>query len=78
LKDVSYVFTEPKSAKSRRTIALPPSATLLLKEHWERQKQEKAALGIVLADEDLVFGTLGGNPLHPNIVANAWDALATR
>ena len=28
LKDGSYVFTQPKSARSRRTIALPPSAIL--------------------------------------------------
>ena len=33
LKDGSYVFTQPKSAKSRRTIALPPSVILMLKEH---------------------------------------------
>ena len=45
LKDGSYVFTEPKSSSSRRTIALPPSVTLLLKEHQERQKLDRAILG---------------------------------
>ena len=40
LKNGSYIFTEPKSAKSRRTIALPPTVTLLLKEHHEKWKLE--------------------------------------
>jgi len=36
LKDGSYIFTQPKSARSRRTIALSPSAILTLKEHKEK------------------------------------------
>jgi integrase len=78
LKDGSYVFTEPKSAKSRRTIALPPSATLLLKEHRERQKLERAMLGIPLKDDDLVFSHLEGKPLRPNTITRAWGMLAAR
>ena len=75
-RDGSYIFTEPKSAKSRRTIALPPSATLLLKEHREKQKLERVMLGIPLTDDDLVFSTLGGKPLRPNTVTRAWTMLA--
>lgn len=78
LKDGSYIFTEPKSAKSRRTIALPPSAILLLKEHHEKQKLERAMLGIPLTDNDLVFSTLEGKPLRPNTVTRAWETLAVR
>jgi integrase len=78
LKDGSYVFTEPKSAKSRRTIALPPSATLLLKEHREKQKLERAMLGIPLKDDDLVFSHLEGKPLRPNTITRAWSMLAAR
>ena len=77
LKDGSYIFTEPKSAKSRRTIALPPSATLLLKEHQEKQKLERVMLGIPLTDSDLVFSTLEGKPLRPNTITRAWTMLAT-
>jgi integrase len=33
LKDGSYIFSEPKSAKSRRTIALSPSTILSLRDH---------------------------------------------
>jgi len=78
LKDGSYVFTEPKSAKSRRTIALPPSATLLLKEYREKQKLERAMLGIGLSDDDLLFSHLGGKPLRPNTITRAWTMLAAR
>lgn len=76
LKDGSYIFTEPKSAKSRRTIALPPSATLLLKEHQEKQKLERVMLGIPLTDSDLVFSTLESKPLRPNTITRAWTMLA--
>jgi len=78
LKDGSYVFTQPKSAKSRRTIALSPSAILTLKEHKEKQVLERAMLGIPLKDDDLVFSTLEGKPLRPNTITRAWSTLATR
>jgi integrase len=57
LKDGSYIFTEPKSAKSRRNIALPPSAIVLLREHREKLELERALLGKPLTDNDLVFAT---------------------
>ncbi|MCL0090275.1 site-specific integrase, partial [Dehalococcoidia bacterium] len=35
LRDGSYVFTQPKSESSRRTVALSPSAVLVLRDHYE-------------------------------------------
>ena len=78
LKDGSYVFTEPKSAKSRRTIALPPSATLLLQDYHEMRKIKRAILGTPLNDGDLIFGTIDGNPLRPDTVTRAWTTLAAQ
>ncbi len=78
LKDGRYVFSEPKSATSRRTISLPPSASLVLKEHHERQKLERMMTGSPLTDTDLVFGTTEGSPLRPNTVTRAWQMLAAR
>ncbi|MFC2032647.1 tyrosine-type recombinase/integrase [Chloroflexota bacterium] len=78
LKDGSYVFTAPKSAKSRRTIALSPSAILLMHGYKEKQKLEWAMLGVPLKDDDLVFSTLEGKPLRPNTVTRAWTMLAIR
>jgi len=77
LKDGSYVFTQPKSATSKRTIALPPSAILVLKEHYGKQKLERVMLGIQLKDDDLVFSHLD-KPLRPNTVSRAWTMLAAR
>ena len=78
LKDGSYVFTQPKSAKSRRTIALSPSAILTLGEHKVKQEAIRASLGIPLKDDDLVFSTLEGKPLRPNTITRAWTILAAR
>jgi len=78
LRDGSYIFTEPKSAKSRRTIALPPSAILTLREHHEKQKLERVMLGIPLTDDDLVFSQFDGKPLRPNTITRAWTMLAAR
>lgn len=78
LKDGSYVFTQPKSAKSRRTIALPPSAFLVLKDHHKKQKLERAVLGIPLTDDNLVFSQFNGKPLRPNTITRAWAMLVAR
>jgi integrase len=40
LKGGNVVFKSPKTAKGRRTVALPPSAILMLRDHHEKQKLE--------------------------------------
>jgi len=77
LKDGSYVFTQPKSARSRRTIALPPSAVLLLQRYYDSLQMDYVVLGIPLTDDTLVFSTLG-KPLRPNTITRAWTSLAVR
>ncbi|MFC1947543.1 tyrosine-type recombinase/integrase [Chloroflexota bacterium] len=78
VKDGSYVFTQPKTAKSRRTIALSPSAALVLKEHYENQQMDKAFLGTTLIESDLVFSTPEGKPYRPNTVTRSWQIIAAR
>ncbi len=78
LNDGSYIFTQPKSAKSQRTIALSPSAILVLKEHHEKQKLETIMQGIPLTDDNLVFSHPDGKPMRPNTVSRAWTILAAR
>lgn len=77
LKDGSYVFTAPKSERSRRTIALPPSAFLVLSEYRKDKEAESLMLDIPLKDSNLVFSVLG-KPLRPNTVSRAWPMLATK
>jgi len=78
LRDGSYVFTQPKSAKSRRAIDLSPSSILTLAEHRERQEGIRAMIGIPLGQDDFVFSTPEGKPLRPNTVSRAWTMLAAR
>jgi len=78
LKDGTYVFTQPKSAKSRRTIALSPSSVLTLTEYKEKQEGIRVILGTPLKDDDLVFSTVEGKPLRPNTISRAWVMLAAR
>ena len=75
LKDGSFIFTQPKSAKSSRTIALTPSTMLMLKEYQEKQRLERDMSGNPLTDTDLAFSNLEGEPLRPNTITRAWTTL---
>jgi len=77
LKDGSYVFTQPKSERSRRTIALPPSAFLVLSEYRKAKDTDALLLDKPITDTDLVFSNLG-KPLRPNTVTYAWARIAAR
>ena len=78
LKGGKVVFRQPKTSKSRRTIALSPSAVITLKEHRDKQELEHLMLGIPLKEEDLVFAHYDGTPLLPNTVTHAWIKLVRR
>jgi integrase len=77
-KNEGYIFTQPKSSKSRRTIALSPSLVLLLKEHKEKQECARLLIGKPLTEDDLVFAHEDGSPLFPNSVSRAWVLLASK
>lgn len=78
LKDGSYILTQPKTTKSRRTIALSPSTALTLKAHKNKQDEIRSMLQVTPKDEDLVFSDIKGGPLHPNTITRAWATLARR
>jgi integrase len=78
LEDGSFMFTEPKSAKSRRTIALPPSSLEVLQEHKSKIVSNRLMIDLPLKERDLIFSTIDGKPLRPNTVSRAWTILATR
>ena len=78
LRDGSIIYRAPKTAKGRRMIALSPSATLVLREHKEKQGLDRDMLGITLTDDDLVFSQLDGKSLLPNTVTHAWMKLVRR
>ena len=63
---------EPKSAHSRRQIALPPSLALLLREHQAKQERESGLLGKEASGDDLVFAHPDGTPLDPGTVGHTF------
>jgi integrase len=76
LRDGSIVFRSPKTAASRRTVALPPSAILMLRDHRAQQETIHAMSGKPADEEGLVFSHPDGKPLLPNTVTHAWIKLA--
>ncbi len=58
-----WEFSEPKTAKSRRTIPLPTSLLAEIKKHRIKQLEEKLKLGVDWQDFDLVFPSQIGTPL---------------
>ena len=60
-----YQEAEPKTEKSRRTIALPDFAHDALKKHRERQDEIKRNAGEFWQEHDYVFCTPLGTHIHP-------------
>src|SRR5205814_1146424 len=79
LRDGSIVFRQPKTAKARRMVALPPSASLVLREHREKEAAHRILLGRPLIDGvDLAFARVDGSPIPPDTITHAWRNLAKR
>ena len=78
LRDGSYIFRQPKSAKGRRTVALSPSATQVLREHREKTTIERLLDGSPLKDSNLVFSKSDGSPIRPDTITRAWSDLARK
>lgn len=60
---VGYVFVEPKTARSRRTVYLAPGALTALTEHRRRQVQDQLAAGPEWSNGGLVFASPVGRPI---------------
>jgi integrase len=57
-------LVEPKTASSKRTLALPDVVVRALRSHRARQLEERLGAGDRWQDLDLVFTTLKGRPLQ--------------
>jgi integrase len=70
-------LVEPKTAKSRRTVALPNIVVTALAAHRERQKFERRWAGSRWQEHGLVFTTTIGTPLDSaNVTHNFQKALS--
>ncbi|WP_245205605.1 tyrosine-type recombinase/integrase [Kitasatospora sp. RG8] len=77
------VFGTPKTARSRRTIALPASCVARLRERREQQIQERAEAGmdwqpLDIQPDGLVFTTLTGTALDPRNLNRSLATLCTK
>ncbi|MFC2122460.1 tyrosine-type recombinase/integrase [Bacteroidota bacterium] len=77
LKGSKTVFRQPKTVTGKRSIALPPSALLMLIEYRKKKEVEVLLLSVPLSDNDLVFSTLGKH-LLPNTITHAWGKLVKK
>jgi len=73
--DGAYALDEPKTARSRRALALPAFVVAALHEHRVRQVAERLAAGEATAD-GLVFVSPAGRPLNGGWVSHRWRAIA--
>jgi integrase len=75
--DGELQLTDPKTARSKRTIPLPACVEALT-EHRQRQKQEEVVAPVWLNDWNLVFTTTIGTPLDPQNVLHQFQAVCQR
>lgn len=76
--DREWCFMAPKTARSRRTVALPSPVTAALREHRTRQLEERLRLGAAWQGNqwgDLVFADEAGGPLSGFHVSRRFRAL---
>ncbi|MDQ3088819.1 MAG: site-specific integrase, partial [Acidobacteriota bacterium] len=68
-KGGGFIFTEPKTKKSRRSIPISNSLIDALKAHRRSQLEERMKLGASYQTFDLVFASEIGTPLlHGNLL----------
>lgn len=76
--DGAWLFGEPKTARSRRTVPLPDEVVAALREHRGRQLQERLRAGPLWDGgrwDDLVFTDETGGPLSTFHVGRRFRAL---
>ncbi|GCE04222.1 tyrosine-type recombinase/integrase [Dictyobacter aurantiacus] len=66
LKNYGYVESEPKTARSRRTIMLPEFVISILQQHREHQQEQEALAGKVWVSKGLVFTNAWGDYYSPS------------
>ncbi len=68
-------FGPPKSARSRRTVAIDAETVAVLRVHRETQLLERDYAGEAYGDHDLVFADVLGSPLNPQRLTDRFRAL---
>ncbi len=69
-------FKEPKTAHSRRRVAMTSKLALFLKEYRAERESLYWQLGKPLTLDDLVFASLEGKPLDPSMLSHEFARIA--
>jgi integrase len=72
------IFKEPKTAHSRRRVAMTPKLALFLRDYQAGRESLYQQLGKELALDDLVFASIEGKPLDPGVVSHNFHRIAKR
>jgi integrase len=67
--------SEPKTARGKRDIGLPPQMIAALRSHRQEQLAERMAAGSTWADSDLVFAQPNGKPIDSKRDWRLWKDL---
>jgi integrase len=71
-------WSEPKTDKGWRTVALDAATVAALRAHRARQLEERLQLGAEYDDQGLVFCTVFGTPIHPKTLSWYFDQAVKR
>ena len=71
-------FKEPKTAHSRRRVAMTPKLALFLRKYKADRERLYHELGKELTLDDLVFPSIEGRPLDPCVLTHNFARIAKR
>lgn len=72
------IFKEPKTAHSRRLVAMTPKLAAFLREYKQERKALWHELGKELSLDDLVFPSVEGKPLNPSVLSHNFGKIARK
>ena len=72
----SLTVTEPKTTRSRRSLALSPAVEIVLKRIQQEQTARRAELGPLWHSTGFVFTTMDGQPVDPRNALRAFRSAA--
>jgi integrase len=77
-KGAQFIYQEPKTAKGRRLVDLPPESVLVLRRLRERQEADGQLQGYIVNEDTLVFSYRDGSLILPRGLTGAFVRLMRR
>lgn len=74
----NIMISTPKTEKGTRRVALSPDVIEVLEQHRKHQEDERQFMGEAWPDNDFVFTTKVGTPIHPRNLGRIWETLQAR